>query len=236
VVLGQVKTEEKSNEITAIPELLKLLELKSCMVTIDAMGCQKGIAAQSIDQGGDYVLALKGNQGQLHEEVVQFFEYAQAKDFKGISCNYHETLEADHGRIEVRRYWTVDSLEWIEEKTHWKGFNLIGMVESERDTGKKATVERRYYISSLDKQAARLAQAVRGHWGIENSLHCSLDVTFKEEACRIRQGQAAENFAVLRHMALSLLQQEKTTKVGLKAKRFKAALDPQYLTKVLIGN
>jgi predicted transposase YbfD/YdcC len=236
VVLGQVKTEEKSNEITAIPELLKLLELKGCIVTIDAMGCQKEIAERIIDQGGNYVLALKGNQGQLHEDVVQFFEYAQAKDFKGVPHSSHETLDADHGRIEIRRYWTVDRLDWLEDKAQWKGLNLIGMVESERDTGEKVTVERRYYISSLDNQAACFAQAVRGHWGIENSLHWSLDVTFKEDACRIRQGQAAENFAVLRHMALSLLQQEKATKVGLKAKRFKAALDTQYLTKVLIGN
>jgi predicted transposase YbfD/YdcC len=235
VVLGQRKTEEKSNEITAIPELLKLLELKDCIVTIDAMGCQKEIVAQITDQGGDYVLALKGNQGQLHEEVVEFFEYAQAKDFKGIPYSYHENIEADHGRIERRRYWTVDDLAWLEEKPKWKGFNLIGMVESERHTGEKVAVERRYYISSLGNQAARFSQAVRGHWGIENSLHWSLDVTFKEDACRIRQGQAAENFAVLRHTAVSLLQQEKTAKVGLKVKRLKAALDIQYLTKVLTG-
>jgi predicted transposase YbfD/YdcC len=235
VVLGQRKTEEKSNEITAIPELLKLLELKGCIVTLDAMGCQKEIATQIIDQGGDYVVALKGNQGRLHEEVVEFFEYAQTKDFKGIPYSYHENVEADHGRIERRHYWTVDDLAGLEEKPKWKGFNLIGMVESERHTGEKVAVERRYYISSLGNQAARFAQAVRGHWGIENSLHWSLDVTFKEDACRIRQGQAAENFAVLRHTAVSLLQQEKTAKVGLKAKRLKAALDIQYLTKVLTG-
>jgi predicted transposase YbfD/YdcC len=221
---------------TAIPELLKLLELKSCIVSIDAMGCQKEIAAQIIDQGGHYVLALKGNQGQLPEEEVEFFEYAQAKDFKGVPHSSHKTLDADHGRIELRGYWTVDRLDGLEDKPQWKGLNLIGMVESARDTGEKVTVERRYSISSLDNQAARFAHTVRGHWGIENSLHWSLDVTFKEDAGRIRQGQAAENFAVLRHMALSLLQQEKTTKVGLKAKRFKAALDTQYLTKLLIGN
>jgi predicted transposase YbfD/YdcC len=235
VVLGQVKTEEKSNEITAIPELLKLLELKGCIVTIDAMGCQKEIAERIIDQGGDYVLALKGNHGQLHKEVVQFFEYAQAKGFRGIAHSYHETLDADHGRIERRRYWTVDGLDWLEDQARWKGFNLIGMVESERDPGDKVTVKRRYYLSSLNNQAMRFARAVRGHWGIENSLHWSLDVAFKEDACRIRQGQAAENFAVLRHMAVSLLQQEKMAKVGLKAKRFKAALDTQYLIKILKG-
>lgn len=164
-MLGQVKTEEKSNEITAIPELLKLLELKGCIVTLDAMGCQKEIAERIIDQGGDYVARLKGNQGQLHEEVVQFFEYTQAKGFKGIPHSFHETLDADHGRIEIRRYWTVDRLDWLEDKAQWKGLNLIGMVESERDTGDKITVERRYYISSLDNQAVRFAQAVRGALG-----------------------------------------------------------------------
>ena len=163
MVLGQVKTQEKSNEITAIPELLKLLELKGCIVTIDAMGCPKEIAAQSIDPGGDYVRALKGNPGQLHEEVVQFFEYAQAKGFKDIPHRFHETLDADHGRIEIRRYWTVDRLDGLEDKAQWKGFNLIGMVESERDTGGKVTRERRSYLSSVDHQATCFAQAVRGH-------------------------------------------------------------------------
>jgi predicted transposase YbfD/YdcC len=165
VVLGQVKTQEKSNEITAIPELLKLLELKGCIVSIDAMGCQKEIAERIIDQGGDYVARLKGNQGQLHEDVVQFFEYAQAKGFKDIPHSFHETLDADHGRIEIQRYWTVDRLDWLEDKAQWKGFNLIGMVESERDTGGKVTLERRYYLSSLDNQATRFAQAVRGALG-----------------------------------------------------------------------
>jgi predicted transposase YbfD/YdcC len=153
VVLGQVKTEEKPNEITAIPELLKLLELQSCIVSIDARGCQKQIAAQIIDQGGDYVARLKGNQGQLHEEEVEFFEYAQAKDFKGVPHSSHKTLDADHGRIEIRRYWTVDRLDWLEDKAQWKGLNLIGRVESERDTGEKVTVERRDSLSSLDNQA-----------------------------------------------------------------------------------
>jgi predicted transposase YbfD/YdcC len=156
VVLGQVKTQEKSNEISAIPELLKLLELKGGIVTIDAMGGQKEIAAQIIDQGGDYVLALKGNQGQLHEDVVQFFEYAQAKGFKNIPHSFHETLDADHGRIEIRRYWTVDRLDWLENKAQWKGFNLIGMVESERHTGGKVTLERRYYLSSVDHLKRRV--------------------------------------------------------------------------------
>ena len=152
-------------KFTAIPELLKLLELKGCIVTIDAMGCQKEIAERIIDQGGDYVARLKGNQGQLHEEVVQFFEYAQAKGFKDIPHSFHETLDADHGRIEIRRYWTVDRLDGLEDKAQWKGFNLIGMVESERDTGGKVTRERRSYLSSVDHQATCFAPAVRGALG-----------------------------------------------------------------------
>jgi predicted transposase YbfD/YdcC len=234
LVLGQVKTEAKSNEITAIPELLKLLEVKGSIVTIDAMGCQKAIAADIIDRGGDYVLALKGNQGRLSEQVKQFFTQAQANQFAGIAYAYHETLDGGHGRVEVRRYWTVTVPPEITEADKWKGLQTIGMVESERHIEGKVTRETRYYISSLDSDAERFGRAVRGHWGIENTLHWSLDVTFNEDSCRIRQGQAAENFAVLRHLALNLLQQDKTTRLGIKAKRFKAALDPQYLAKLLI--
>ena len=233
LVLGQVKTEAKSNEITAIPELLKLLEVKGCIVTIDAMGCQRAIAAQIIERGGDYVLALKGNQGGLYDDVQQFFDYAHARQFASLAHRYHETLDADHGRVEIRRYWTVDELGWLADKAKWKGLNLIGMVEAERHVGEQVSVERRYYIASIGNEAVRFAHAVRGHWGIENQLHWSLDVAFNEDACRVRQGEAAENFAVLRHIALSLLRQEKTAKVGIKAKRLKAALNPNYLNKVL---
>jgi predicted transposase YbfD/YdcC len=233
LVLGQVKTDEKSNEITAIPELLKLLEVKGCIVTIDAMGCQRAIAAQIIAQEGDYALALKGNHGGLYEDVRHFFDYAQARQFNGIPHRYYETVDGDHGRVEVRRYWTVDQFEWLADRAQWKDLNLIGMVESERHIGETVTVERRYYLSSLANDAVRFGHAVRGHWGIENPLHWSLDVTFNEDACRVRRGEAAENFSVLRHIALSLLQQEKTAKVGLKTKRFKAALEIDYLHKVL---
>lgn len=135
--------------------------------------------------------------------------------------------------MEIRRYWTVDELGWLADKAKWKGLNLIGMVEAERHVGEQVSVERRYYIASIGNEAVRFAHAVRGHWGIENQLHWSLDVAFNEDACRVRQGEAAENFAVLRHIALSLLRQEKTAKVGIKAKRLKAALNPNYLNKVL---
>ena len=233
LVLGQVKTEAKSNEITAIPELLKRLEVKGCIVSIAAMGCQRAMASQIIEQGGDYVLALKGNQGGLHEDVRQCFAFAYARQFDGIAHRYHETVDADHGRLEVRRYWTVDDLGWLTDQAKWKGLNLIGMVEAERHVGEQVSLERRYYIASIGNDAVHFAHAVRGHWSIENQLHWSLDVTFNEDACRVRQGEAAENFAILRHIALSLLRQENTAKVGIKAKRLKAALDPGYLSKIL---
>ncbi len=233
MVLGQVKTEAKSNEITAIPQLLKLLDIKGCVVTIDAMGCQKAITAQIIAQGADYVIALKANQGNLYQDVVDYFTYAQAIGFNGVDHCYHETLDADHGRIELRRYWTIGVIDWLQDKDKWQGLRLIGMVQAERHEGEKFSREQRYYIASLDNSAKRFAQAVRGHWSIENSLHWSLDVSFREDDCRIRNGEGAENFAVLRHIALSLLQQEKTEKVGVASKRFKAALDTQYLLKVL---
>lgn len=236
VVLGQVKTEEKSNEITAIPELLRLLEVKNCIVTIDAMGCQKAIASQVIAQEGDYVLGLKGNQGNLYEDVQLFFEYALKEKFKDIAHSYHEDIDAGHGRIETRRAWTVGDIDWLEGKDQWKGLNVIGMVEATREIDSKSSTERRFYIGSIENDAETLGNAVRAHWGIENSLHWSLDVTFREDVCRVRKGNASENFAVIRHIALGLLQQEKTAKTGIKAKRFKAALSADYLTKILTVN
>lgn len=233
VVLGQVKTDSKSNEITAIPNLLKLLDIQGCIVTIDAMGCQRAIAAQIKARQGDYVFALKGNQSQLHEDVVAYFDYAQRRQFAGLESDYHETIEKGHGRVEVRRYWTITSLDGLEGKDKWAELNLIGKVESERHVDGQISRETRYYIASLENNAQRFAHAVRGHWSIENTLHWSLDVTFREDDSRQRQGEAAENFALVRHMALSLLQQEQSLKVGIAAKRFNAALDPDYLIKVL---
>ncbi len=234
VVLGQVKTDAKSNEITAIPKLLELLEIKGCIVTIDAIGCQRAITARIRAAGGHYVIALKGNQSQLHTDVVEYFEYAQRRQFKGIVSDYYETVDKDHGRVEVRRYRTIAQLDWLEGQAKWAGLTLIGQVESERHINGQISRETRYYIASLDNDAQQFARAVRGHWSIENTLHWSLDVTFREDDSRLRQGAAAENFAVVRHVALSLLQQEKSLKVGIAAKRLNAALDPDYLLKVLM--
>ena len=233
VVLGQVKTDAKSNEITAIPELLKLLNIKGCIVTIDAAGCQKKIASEIKAHEADYVLALKGNQGTLHEDVKDYFELALAKEFNGIEYSYHQTIDGDHGRIETRRYWTIDKIDWLENKDKWAGLTSIGMVESIREVGDKVTTETRYYINSLSSNAKRFGRAVRKHWGIENSLHWSLDVTFNEDYARIRVGQGAENFAVLRHIALNLLKNETSHKKGMANKRFRAALDQDYLLKIL---
>ncbi len=233
VVLGQVATESKSLEITAIPKLLELLDIQGCIVTIDAMGCQRLIAARIQKGSGDYVLALKGNQSQLHEDVVAYFAYAQRRQFAGLEWDYHETLDKGHGRVELRRYWTIASLDWLEGKDKWDGLQLIGKVESERHIDGEVSHETRYYIGSIENNAEQFAHAVRGHWSIENTLHWSLDVTFREDHSRLRKGQAAENFALVRHLALSLLQQENSLKVGIDAKRFNAALDPDYLMKVL---
>lgn len=233
VVLGQRKVDDKSNEITAIPQLLKSLHLTDAVVTIDAMGCQKSIAEQIIEARADYVLALKGNQGDLHDDVKLFLDQAIDKGFAEITHDYHETLDKGHGRVEVRRYWITEHISWLEGRDQWKGLKAIGVVESERHINDQVSTERRYFIASIGADAKLFARAVRGHWGIENQLHWSLDVTFREDDCRVRQGRAAENFALIRHLALSLLKNEKTAKVGIKIKRSKAGWDHRYLAKVL---
>jgi predicted transposase YbfD/YdcC len=233
LVLGQRKVHEKSNEITAIPELLQVLDLAGAVVSIDAMGCQTAIATQIVAQQGDYVLALKGNQGDLHQDVRQLFDHAHTQNFRDIEHDFYQTQEQGHGRQEIRRYWVMGRTEYLVGAENWAKLTTIGCVESQRQIGHKISSERRYYLLSLPLDARRFAEAVRGHWGIENQLHWILDVGFREDDSRATQGYSAENLAVIRHLAVNLLTQEKTAKGGTRAKRLKAGWDDHYLTKVL---
>jgi predicted transposase YbfD/YdcC len=235
LVLGQLKVEEKSNEITAIPALLRLLDVTGAVVTIDAMGCQKEIAKTITEQGADYVLALKDNHPTLSEEVTLFLNEARATGFADIAHAYHETVDGDHGRIETRRYWITSEIEWLGAKASWSNLHSVGMVEARREVGETVQVETRYFLTSLPAQGVRFAQAVRQHWGIENSLHWVLDVSFDEDACRIRKDKGAQTFAVLRHIALNLLRREPHHKRGIKARRKRAGWDRDYLVQVLTG-
>jgi predicted transposase YbfD/YdcC len=235
LVLGQQKVDEKSNEITAIPALLRLLEIKGCIVTIDAMGCQKAIARTIVEQEADYVLTLKANHGLLYEEVQRFFAWAQAHQFADVPHEYYHTLDGKHGRVEERRYWLVSGLSGFKETQDWLGLQSLGMVERERTVAGKTTVEVHYYLTSLAGSGQQFGEAVRTHWSVENGLHWVLDVAFQEDQSRLRRDHAAENFAVLRHLALSLLRQEPTCSNGIKVKRLKAAWDDEYLTRVLFA-
>lgn len=233
LVLGQRKVNEKSNEITAIPELLRVLALSGCIVTIDAMGCQKAIAAAIVAKGADYVLALKANQSTLYEDVEWLFKQAKASEFAQIEHDFHQTIDKGHGRIDVRQCWTLSKLDYLVQKSQWQGLQSVAMVEAQRRIDGKVTTETCFYISSLPGNAQQIATAIRTHWSIENSLHWVLDVSFREDDSRIRKDHAPQNFALLRQIALNLLTQEKTAKVGVKAKRKKAGWDDAYLAKVL---
>jgi predicted transposase YbfD/YdcC len=235
LVLGQVKVEDKSNEITAIPKLIKLLDLAGATVTIDAMGCQKAIAQDITDQGADYVLALKDNHPTLYDDVTVFFDEAQTTEFAEIAHAYQETVDGDHGRIETRRYWITSDIEWLGAKGSWANLQSLGMVESHRDLGDKVETETRFFLTSLPCDGVRFAHAVRQHWGMENSLHWVLEVSFDEDACRIRKDQGAQTFSVLRHIALNLLRRESHHKRGMKARRKRAGWDRGYLLQVLTG-
>jgi len=225
LVLGQRKVDSKSNEITAIPELLKILEINGCIVTIDAMGCQKEIAKEIIQKGADYVLAVKGNQSGLFEDVKWLFEQASATNFSDVAHDFSESINKGHGRVEIRRCWTLSNLDYLIQHHLWAGLQTIAMVQSERKLKGKVSIENRFYISSLPCNAAQIAHAARTHWSIENSLHWVLDVSFHEDASRIRRDNAPENMALLRHFAINLVKRDKSSKSSIAARRKKAAWD-----------
>ena len=241
LVLGQLKVSDKSNEITALPALLRVLELAGCIVTVDAMGTQKKIAQEIIEADADYVLALKGNHETVHQEVKSFLEATVAEKQSGpvnpskaaVQLAMHETVEKDHGRIETRRYYQSADLDWFADRAKWEGLKSVGMVEAIREIGAQRTVERRYYLSSLPLGVETFARAVRGHWGVENKLHWVLDVQMREDQSRARAGYAAENLATLRRLALNLLKREKTKKRGIRGKQLNASWDHAYLLRLL---
>ena len=244
LVLGQLKVDDQSNEITALPTLLRALELAGCIVTVDAMGCQKKIAQEIVEADADYLLALKGNHETVHEEVKSFLDATLAETQKprpvgaklsaaAAGLAQCQTVEKDHGLIETRRYSQSAALEWFADRSQWVGLRTVGMVEAIREVGRERTVERRYYLSSLPLGVETFARAVRGHWGVENKLHWVLDVQMREDQSRARAGYAAENLATLRRLALNLLKREKTKRRGVRGKQLNASWDHAYLLRLL---
>lgn len=232
-VFSQLKVDDKTNEITAIPSLLEMLQLKDATVTIDAIGCQRDIAGQIIARHGHYVLALKGNQSSLQEDVKAFMDDRIARAVTDDG-DYYETVEKSHGRIETRKCWTCWEVDWLTQRHAWPGLASMTVVESTRTTKGKTSTERRYFISSHSgRQAQKLATLIRNHWRVENQLHWTLDVSFNEDQCRVRIENAAENLARIRRISLILLKREKSCKLGIKSKRAKAAYDRNYLLTLL---
>ncbi len=236
LVLGQVAVDGKSNEITAIPLLVELLDLRGCVVTIDALGCQHDIVNALCDQGADYVIGLKGNQGTLYDDVSAFFIGCLDSDFAGVPRRYLKTADHAHGRHETRHYTVVAVPEALRRRHGWRGLRSLGMVYTERQVGDGAPAdETRFFLSSLPPRVRAFARAVRGHWGIENQLHWSLDVTFGEDRSRVRKDHGPANLGMLRRLALSLLQQDTSCKENLRGKRLLAGWNEDTLLKILTG-
>ncbi len=234
LVLGQVKVAEKSNEITAIPKLLDLLTIEGTVITIDAMGCQRDIARKIVDKKADYILALKGNQGSLREDVELFVAEQQANGFKHTEISRHETVDGEHGRIETRTVTVLHDVAWLNHRHDWPGLKAVAMVESTRETGEKIEQETRFYITSLTAPASRVGPAIRDHWSIENGLHWVMDMTFRDDECRVRTDHAPANLAVIRHMAQNLIRRA-PGKTSLRLRRKTAGWDDDYLASLLVA-
>jgi predicted transposase YbfD/YdcC len=237
LVLGQVKVDDKSNEITAIPQLLQALEVSGCIVTIDAMGCQTSIAEAIIEKEADYILALKENQGRLFEDVELLFADLEKSQYRAYPYDYHKTANQEHGRIEMRECWTISDpqiLSCLRGFENWDSLTTVSRIRSQRVVGEEKSCEDRYHIASTSG-AKRILTAVRSHWSIENELHWTLDIAFDEDHARLRKDHGPENFAILRHIALNLLKQEKTSKRSIKGKRLLSAWNNDYLLNVLSG-
>lgn len=231
MILGQLKTEEKSNEITAVPELLEWLDVKGCIVTLDAMHCQKKTVNKIAEKGGNYVIALKGNQGEFHQDVVDFFESSVANDYPVKTV---KTVEKNHGRIETRKVICCSELDWLNNKEKWKNLETIVCVNSTRKIGDKISNENRYYITSLPvENIEKIAESIRKHWEVENKLHWVLDVAFREDDSRIRKDNAPANMAILRQIALNLLKKDETCTRGIKTKRKMAGWSEEFLIHLL---
>ena len=232
LVLGQVKVADKANEIVAIPKLLDMLAIEGAVVTLDAMGCQRAIAQKIVDKKADYILALKGNQGALRQDVELFVAEQKARDFKDTTVSRAETIDADHGRIETRAVTVIHDIEWLQEQHAWPGMKSVVIVESTREISGKTERETRFYITSLVLLANQLASLVRDHWAVENSLHWVLDMVFRDDECRLRTDHAPANFTTLKHMALNLIRRAKT-KDSIRLRRKVAAWDDEFLVSLV---
>lgn len=233
LVLGQVRVDEKSNEITAIPVLLDMLDVHGCLVTIDALGCQTAIADQIVAQEADYVLACKGNQERIHTDVEQLFTNLLSAEQPSGVLDYVKMTNEGHGRREIREIWTTSQLETIRDRERWTKLQSLACVRSERTSAGETTTETRFYLSSVVSDAERLAKAIRSHWGIENQVHWVLDVVFADDASRVRIDHSAHNLAIIRHIVLNMLRQEPSLKTSLRQKRLRAGWDDAYVLKVL---
>jgi predicted transposase YbfD/YdcC len=238
LILGQVKVDDKSNEITAIPKLLRLLVIKGCLVTIDAMGCQTEIAQQIVEQGGDYLLAVKKNQKHLYEDIEHLFKHAVPENFNAEGFDEVRTVDKQHGRLEIRHCQSVSDSEWLDylrSRHNWKKLCSVVKIWTERQIGRKKIRESRYYICSRVAAAADLLDGTRAHWGVENNVHWVLDVVFDEDSSRVRTGYAQENLATMRRIAINMLNQEQTCKDSLKGKRQLAGWDESYMERIIFN-